>query len=289
VHVADFGGSGEPIVLVHGLGGAHVNWMAVGHGLAEHGRVFAPDLIGFGRTPLGNRASTVDANVTMLARWIEQEHRGPVRLVGNSMGGLIAALLAGERPDLVSRLSLVAPALPPPRTAKFDPMFAAVFSIYLVPGLGEVFLRRRREARGPEAIMRETMRLCGVDPDALPKAVLDASLTLTRERATTHPWADRAFLGAARSIFRLGVARGRVTNALRNIRAPTMLVQGTADRLVPVETSRAAARLRPDWSLTILEDIGHTPQLEIPDRWLSIHADFLRGAVATSTDARIDA
>ena len=52
VHFADFGGSGPTMVLVHGLGGSHLNWLAVGPALAARARVLAPDLAGFGRTPL---------------------------------------------------------------------------------------------------------------------------------------------------------------------------------------------------------------------------------------------
>jgi pimeloyl-ACP methyl ester carboxylesterase len=274
LHVADFGGSGPPIVLVHGLGGSHVNWMAVGSALAARGRVFAPDLIGFGRTPLAGRPPTIEANVAMLARWLEREVGEPAVLVGNSMGGLVSALLAADHPARVSRLALVAPAMPIPAGAALDPQVATVFALYLIPGAGEFFLRRRMALRGPEGVMRDTLRLCGLDPARLPDDIRGEFVKLAHERAG-YSWSDRAFLGAARSLIRTNLRRARVYGALKRIKAPTMIVQGTADRLVSLATSRAAAQVRPDFRLTVLEGVGHVPQLEVPERWLSVITGWL--------------
>ena len=66
VYVADFGGDGPVMLLVHGLGGAHLNWMAVAPQLAAHHRVYALDLPGFGRSPLAGRRSTIAANVDLV-------------------------------------------------------------------------------------------------------------------------------------------------------------------------------------------------------------------------------
>ncbi|MGI9609095.1 MAG: alpha/beta fold hydrolase, partial [Acidimicrobiia bacterium] len=61
VHYADYGGDGSPMVLVHGLGGSHLNWLHVAHRLAERHRVVAVDLAGFGLTPPAGRKATVQA------------------------------------------------------------------------------------------------------------------------------------------------------------------------------------------------------------------------------------
>src|SRR5712692_7938224 len=87
LHFADFGGSGPTMVLVHGLGGSHVNWMAVGPALAARARVLAPDLAGFGRTPLAGRSAHLRANQGLLDRFLDAVADGPAVLVGNSMGG----------------------------------------------------------------------------------------------------------------------------------------------------------------------------------------------------------
>ena len=60
------------MVLVHGLGGSAVNWMAVGPGLATRARGLAPDLAGFGRSPLAGRSACVQANQRLLGRFIDE-------------------------------------------------------------------------------------------------------------------------------------------------------------------------------------------------------------------------
>ena len=65
VHYIDHGGSGPILVLVHGLGGAAINWMSSAPLLAVRTRVVALDLAGFGRTPALGRATTVEANAEL--------------------------------------------------------------------------------------------------------------------------------------------------------------------------------------------------------------------------------
>ena len=70
VHVVDHGGEGRPILLVHGLGGSHVNWSAVAQPLTEFGSVRAIDLIGFGRTPLAGRSSAVESQCDLVVAYL---------------------------------------------------------------------------------------------------------------------------------------------------------------------------------------------------------------------------
>jgi pimeloyl-ACP methyl ester carboxylesterase len=277
VHLASYGGEGKPIVLVHGLGGSYTNWMAVGGALAARGRVVAPDLLGFGRTPLAGREPSIDANVALVGRLLEHlgaSARSPAVLAGSSMGGLVSVLVAAERPELVSHLVLVGPALPRPPSAGFDPRVAALFTLYAVPGLGELFLARRLAKAGPERVLKDTLELCGVDPSALDPAIWEEAVSLARERAG-YAWSSRAFLGAARSMLRLQARPSRVEDALRRVRARVLLTQGSRDRLVPVAVSAHAARLRPDFRLEVMDGAGHVPQLQLPARWLSVVEGFL--------------
>jgi pimeloyl-ACP methyl ester carboxylesterase len=89
LHYVDFGGEGPFIVLVHGLGGSHRNWISVGRELSKYGRVLAPDLVGFGRTPLAGRAADVTSNRRVLERFVDEIAGGRAVLFGNSMGGFL--------------------------------------------------------------------------------------------------------------------------------------------------------------------------------------------------------
>jgi pimeloyl-ACP methyl ester carboxylesterase len=275
LHYADFGGAGRTAVLVHGLGGNMLNWAALGPLLAERMRVVAPDLAGFGRTPPAGRSSSIAANRALLDRFLEAISGEPVILFGNSMGGLIAILEASAHPEKVAALVLVDPALPRANGARPDPLVVASFASYAVPGIGERFVAARARALGAEGLVRETLRMCNTDPTRVPPEIVDAHIELARERLETMPWANKAFLEAARSL--LGIlARKRIFRETANrITSPTLIIHGSRDRLVPVAAARQAVAERPDWTLEVLEGIGHTPQLEAPEavherasRWL---------------------
>ena len=112
VHFVEWDGPpGRTIVLVHGLGGSLLSWLAVAPGLAKHGRVLALDLPGFGRSDRGGRRSRVSDLRTTVSRFIDEvADGGPVVLVGNSMGGFISAEVAIAQPEWVERLMLVSAA-----------------------------------------------------------------------------------------------------------------------------------------------------------------------------------
>src|SRR5205823_13324128 len=91
-------------VLVHGLGGSHLNWLQVADGLSGLGRVVALDLPGFGRSPAAGRGTRVMDLRRSLARFINEAASGRIVVVGNSMGGLIASVEAAVEPDRVTGL-----------------------------------------------------------------------------------------------------------------------------------------------------------------------------------------
>lgn len=289
LHYVDFGGSGPPVVLVHGLGGSHANWAAAGARLARFARVVAVDLAGFGRTPLAGRAASVDANARLLlafvarfARQVGDGHEG-VTLIGNSMGGLLAAMVAGEAPALVDRVVLLDASLPRAPGVSIDREVASSFALYAIPGVGEAVLKARNARLGPEALVHETLRVCCARPDEVSRELLEAHYVIARERRAM-PWAVGAFLEAARSVVKLLLRPKAFHAVLERLGAPTLLVHGSEDRLVPVGQARAAAR-QYGFALEVLDGIGHVPQIECPDRFAEIVRDFVEGdaAVRAST------
>jgi pimeloyl-ACP methyl ester carboxylesterase len=265
VHHVDFGGraDGPIVVLVHGLGGSHLNWDLFAPLLTPHARVHALDLPGFGRSEPGERTANVRDNVVVLDRFVREVTGGPVVLVGNSMGGMVSVLEAERSPAKVSGLVLVDPALPGPR-GRPDPRVAAAFGLYALPGAGERYLASRRRKRGARATVVELLQLCGVDPDAVPPQLIDRSVALVDERRDVAGM-DRAFLTAARSLLLLLADPRLVRRAMAGVRVPVLLVHGDRDRLVPVSVARNVARRHPDWRYVELPGVGHVPQLQCPE------------------------
>lgn len=273
VHYMDFGGSGPPIVCVHGLGGSHQNWLAVGPILAHRHRVLALDLAGFGLTPPAGRSSHVSAHRRMVARFIEEVVGEPVILMGNSMGGLVSMLQAGTQPDSVRALVLVNPALPVKGT-RFDPMVIKDFASFALPGVGERTLRRRGQRLTPQEQVARTMGLVTVDPTRIDPEILAKAEQLADERRT-YEWAVPAFLESARSLMRTLANRREHRRRVEAIAAPTLIIHGTNDRLVSVGAAKDLVGLRPDWELTVLDDVGHVPQLEAPKQMVDIVESWL--------------
>lgn len=276
LHYAEYPGptDGPTFVLNHGLGGSHLNWMSVAPELARFGRVLAPDLAGFGRSPLAGRSASIRKNRHLLDRFLASMGAVPAVLVGNSMGGAISAMQAAEQQETVAALVLVDPALPRARGVIPDRTVAALFAAYAIPGVGEAVVRDRARRLGPEGLVRDTMRLCMVDPGRADPALFDAHVEMARARLDM-PWAGPAFLQAARSIVRALARRERWLNMLMTITCPTLLMMGRFDRLVPLAAAEAVARLRPDWDFVVYDDLGHTPQMEDPKAWLETVTTWL--------------
>jgi len=258
------------VVAVHGLGGSHLNWQSLGALLGRHGPVWAPDLAGFGRTSTQCRTATIDDNLDLLAGFVDTvlERSGsdrPALVLGNSMGGLLALRLAARFPQLVGAMVLIDAAVPLGVGTRPDPVVVAQFVAFLLPVVGERVLARRR-AVDPERAVRATLHLVGVDPDALDPQVLDDAVAMVAWRRTVQH-ADAALLTAARSLVReLTLGAGRIAADATAVRAPTLVLHGARDRLVPVAAARALAARRPDWTVQVYDDVGHVPQLEVPLR-----------------------
>ncbi len=139
---------------MHGLGGSSVTWVEVMEGLAEHGPVVAVDLPGFGRTPPSPDDSlTVSGYVEFLIQVADALGWDRFTLHGNSMGGLIATILAARHPTRVERLVLVSPALPPRSPARLLLPARATIDGMLPIALSSLDRRRAggRRSRRPRA------------------------------------------------------------------------------------------------------------------------------------------
>jgi pimeloyl-ACP methyl ester carboxylesterase len=285
VHWVEYGGADgaaerPTLVLVHGLGGSHLNWDLLAPHLTPHARVVALDLPGFGRSEPGDRRATVHANVDVLDRFLTDVVGGPAVLVGNSMGGMISILAAARAGDRVRGLALLDPAVPGPR-GRIDPLVAGVFAAYAVPGVGERFMWLRRNRQTPLARALGLLRLCGIDPDTMPSEVIDRSVEMIEQREDVDGM-DRAFLTAARSLLVLLADPRPYRRAMADVRGPVLLLHGDRDRLVPVVAARDVARRHPTWRYVELAGIGHVPQLQVPER---VADEILRWLPQTSLAA----
>lgn len=265
IHYVDYGGeaSGPAFVLVHGLGGSHLNWDLLAPELTPVGRVYAVDLPGFGLSGPTGRPATVGSNVDILGHIIQHVSNAPVVLVGNSMGGLISILLAADRPELIHGLVLIDPALPAPKRVFESPRELWNMLAYALPGVGE---RRRRAVRhriGARAALSETLAMGGVDESTLPPDLIERNVAVVA-RESDVAGMDRAYLSASRSLAWALARVRRYHAAMSAVVAPVLLLHGDQDRLIPVDAARTTARHHPGWHYIEVPGGGHAMQLQQP-------------------------
>ena len=275
VRYADYGGEGPPIVLLHGLGGIHLNWMRLGPELARHGRVLVPDLPGFGGTPPLPERTAVSGLERAVSRFLDAVAPGPVTLGGNSLGGVLAMLVAAREPERVRRLMLFAPAVP---HAYFEPFDAQAFiemGTAMLPFVGPAGVQARPARLGPERLVMEMMRFMAHDPGRIPKDVIDGHVEEARARME-RPWIGHAFSDALRSLSWTLLNRFAFAWMIRSIESPAIVFAGEHDRLVRARSIREACELNPRFVFRLLPDVGHVPQLEAPERVMTEVGRFFR-------------
>jgi pimeloyl-ACP methyl ester carboxylesterase len=217
-------GSGPPLVCVHGLGGSWRWWLAVLPRLAQHRQVHLVDLPRF--SALGGFRP--DDASDWLERWLAAAGLERPALMGHSLGGLLAAQVAG-RTEL-ERLVLVAPAgLPTGRDVSGE-----------LTGLVHALVRTA--------------------PGFLPTIGLDVLR-----------WGPEALWHGMRYALSVDLRRD-----LEQIAAPTLLVWGEEDLLVPVAQAPAWEEAIPDARLVIVPDAAHIPMVEVPEAFVDAVIGFLR-------------
>ena len=260
-------------VLVHGLGGSHVNWVRVAEGLSGLGRVVAPDLPGFGWSPREGRDTGVMGMRRALGGFLDRHAQGPVVLCGNSMGGGIAMLHAAIEPDRVRGLVLTSSVFPWVRGALPHPAVMSAFAAYDAGRVGETFVRQRMRRLSADRVVRIGFAITTADPHALPADVVALHVEAVRQRQA-DPQAPEAFLQAARSLLRLGRRPDVSARALAAVRCPVLVIHGRRDRLIPARFAGSTLAQHPTWRGRFLPNVGHVPMLEAPGRWLSEVADW---------------
>jgi len=276
VHYADFGGSGKPVVLVHGLAGSRLNWLAVAPALAADHRVFALDLIGHGLTPRAGRKATLANHRRVIDGFIERVAGEPSLLIGNSTGGHLAILEAAAAPANVAGLVLVDPAAPIPVRGAHGSVASLLMAPLLIRGFGEAMMMASARRTTSEQVVYRTLRAVSTDYSRIPEEVIQAHLDAHRPRHGDRE-ANVAVLQTMRSLIASNLRRASFYAKVREVRAPALVVHGEKDRVVPLSASRRLVELRPDWELHVFPGLGHVPMLEDPNAFLEVVRRWLAG------------
>jgi pimeloyl-ACP methyl ester carboxylesterase len=252
-------GEGPGILFVHGLGGCWQNWLENMPRMAELGfRAVALDLPGFGSSPVPPWQISIPDYGKLLGDFREALGLGPCTLVGNSMGGFIAAEVAVGEPEWVDRLVLVSSAGISHATMRRGPVLAgARVSVLTNPLLRRLDVAAMRRPGLRRLVMGSVMR----HPEDVPRELLVEFLAPA--------------LGAPGFIPAVAALTGYdLLDRLERIRVPTLVVWGRDDLVVPAADAAGFIERIRGARLTVFDDCGHVPMAERPLRFNRLLAEF---------------
>ena len=253
-------GAGRPLLLIHGFLVSHLEYDRIIDPLAEHFRVIALDLPGFGESekpPPTRYPYGIEAFAEAVADVIAAMELGRVSVLGHSMGGAVALTLAAEHPELVEKL-VVADALVYPFPLDFKARLP------LLPVVGPFIFKQLYGRSMFRAYFRENVYKPGF------------ALALDRIDAYYDRFNTPAARESAYAVLRSMLDTRPVVARIPRVSAPTLVIWGRDDKMFRPALGQRLARELPSARLELF-DTGHAPNEEQPEQFAATVTEFLQG------------
>jgi pimeloyl-ACP methyl ester carboxylesterase len=246
-------GSGEPILLIHGLGGTRDTWAALMPSLAEAHTVIAPDLPGHGDSHAPAGDYSLGAHATVLRDLLVALAHPSASVIGHSLGGGVALQFAYQFPERTDRLVLIS-------SGGLGPELSVMLRAATLPGANTVVAGL---ARVPEPIMRTALSAVSRVPGLVARQ--DAAALAEGLHGLRGSRRRRGFIATARTVIDW---RGQAVSAVGQLGLlagmPVMVVWGSQDRTIPPHHHRSVAHALPDAQSVEITGAGHYPQETAP-------------------------
>ncbi len=263
------GGSGPPLVLIHGITSSSATWDRVLPRLARRYTVLAPDLLGHGHSDKLRGDYSIGAHANTIRDLLDELGYGSASFVGHSLGGGVALQFAYQYPERLDRVVLVAP-------GGFGREVSMLLRAASVPGSGPVIaLAAWRPIVQAGTLLTQVLGRFGVHGNTDLEEI-GRAYALLADRDSR-----RAFIHTLRSVVDYG---GQRVSALDRIEStdwiPSLIVWGENDRVVPSRQGMDAHETLPYIQLKVFKHTGHFPHRDDPTRFARVVDEFLsRGAV----------
>jgi len=268
-------GQGEPLVLVHGIyaGASAFEWRKNVDALAEHFRVYAPDLLGYGLSSHPRFDYTAQTFIQLLIDFARDAAGGaehPVHIAASSMGAAYAIQAAFQRPKLFERLVLVEPA--GIYELSQGPTLAqrAFWQVVRAPIMGESVYNA---IASRAAIRFYLSRYVYLRPEAVTDDLVDYYYNTAHQPGARH----------VPLRFVTGHLNIDSAEAFAHLPQPTLLVWGKQAKTTPAAQAQAFLRLNPRAQVEIIDGSSMLPQEEQPDRFHQQVIDWLAQPAAART------
>ena len=267
-----------PLILLHGFGASIEHWRNNIPTLSQKHTVYALDLLGFG----ASRKAATNYNVNL---WVEQVYDfwqtfigQPVVLVGNSISSLVCLSAAATYPEMVQgivMLSLPDLSLRQEMIPKWlQPVVATIEGIVASPPLLETLFKVLRQP----GIIRRWAGIAYYNQAAITDELVEILAAPPQDEG-----ASKTFSALCRAVNRPKFAPAAKT-LLPNLKIPVLLIWGCQDRMVPSRIAQSFVQLNPQIKLVELDNAGHCPHDECPDKFNQILLNWLETSLDRSKD-----
>ncbi len=242
-------GEGPPLLLIHGFGGNLWHWKDWTSELDQTHKVVSLDLPGFGLTgphPAGDYSTKM--YIDFIDRFMTKLSIDTFHLGGNSMGGGFAWQYAVQYPEKIRKLILVNSS-GYPRDGQSGKMLLG-FRLLQMPVINQLVTKIT-----PRSILKKTVEDVYADPTHATPQEVDFYSDMLRRSGNRRALVQR-----------MAVAKEDLSPEIKKVKAPTLIVWGDRDRLIPFENAYQFERDIPSAKAIVYENVGHVPQMEIPER-----------------------
>ena len=244
------GGSGEPLLYLHGSGGESMIWLPFHDGLSKHSTVIAPMHPGFGESEGLDQTDGMEDLIFHYLDFLQAMELEKVNLVGTSLGGWIALEFAMRYPEKVNKLVIVDSA-----------------GLYVEGApIADLFAYLNKPVKVREMVFN--------DPESFIAQVSVPNIPSPEQAVLSY----RAFTAAARIGWDTYFTNPKMPERLWRIKAPTLIIWGENDKLVPLAHAKVYNEKIKNSRLVVIPNCGHLPNFERTEQFVAAIAEFIKEA-----------
>ena len=247
------GSQGSTVILIHGIGAAIDSWVSNIEALSQKHRVYAIDLVGFGRSDKPSADYSLPFFAQFVKDFMEVQNIDRASLVGWSLGGGVSMQFAIQFSEKLDKLILL-------DSMGFGRETHLMFRLSSIPWIGKILSRPTK--KGTARLLKE----CVFDHTLITDEIVDLYYQFA-----ALPGGHAAWLATLCSNASFGGIKKEVIQAFQDnlgtMTIPTLIIWGKQDRVLPAKHASIAESWIPNARVHLIDDCGHCPQMEHPEEF----------------------
>jgi pimeloyl-ACP methyl ester carboxylesterase len=255
------GSQGSTVILIHGIGAAVDSWAFNINALAQKHRVYAIDLVGFGRSDKPSVEYSLPFFAQFVKDFMETQNIDHASLIGWSLGGGVSLQFAIQFPERLNKLILL-------DSMGFGREMHFMFRLSSIPLIGKMLSRPSKKG------MARFFKECVFDHTLITDEIVELYYQFAALPGGHAAWLTTLCSNASFSGIKKEVIQAFQDN-LGAMSKPTLIIWGKQDRVLPAKHASIAESWIPDARVHLIDDCGHCPQIEHPEEFNTQVLEFL--------------